>query len=130
MNHPPMRPHRTATGSHDEDLKRRLSWPPLKRLLALFKPYRSYIALASTLTIVGSLFQLGLPIFGKIAVDKITHTERVQDVDFYAAILAGLIVGAAVFSYIQFLLAAYAGNRIVKDLRERVNDGAGQPIRD
>jgi len=114
-----MRPHR-APGSHDEDLKRRLSWPPIRRLLGLFAPYRGYLALASFLTIFVSLFQLGLPIFGRIAVDKITQSAKVSDVDFYAAILAGLILGAGLFSYFQFLLAAYAGNSIVKDLRERV----------
>jgi len=107
-------------GSHDEDLKRKLSWAPIRKLLALFAPYRTYLAVASVLTILGSLFQLGLPIFGKIAVDKVTKSPNVSDVDFYSAILAGLILGAACFSYIQFLLAAYAGNRIVKDLREKV----------
>ena len=111
---------RTPTGSHDEDLKRRLTLPAVWRVLALALPYRRILAVSGLLALVASAFQLAFPILGRFAIDHVIQTRRVSDIDFYSAILVGILVAAGFVTYLQFVISAYAGNRIVKELRQQL----------
>jgi subfamily B ATP-binding cassette protein MsbA len=105
-------------GSHDEDLKKRLSLPAVWRVLALALPYRQILTVSGFLALIASGFQLAFPVFGKYAIDHVIQTRQIHDIDFYSAILAGLIAVAGAVTYLQFIISAYAGNRIVKELRQ------------
>ncbi len=107
-------------GSHDEDLKRRLSISAVRRVLALAVPYWRVLSVSGVLALVAALPQLAFPLFGRAAVDKVTKTQSVADIDRYALIMGGLFVVAGVITYLQIVTNAYAGLRIIRELRERL----------
>ncbi|HWD40502.1 MAG TPA: ABC transporter ATP-binding protein [Fimbriimonas sp.] len=109
-----------STGTHDEDLKRRLSLSSVWRVVRLAVPYRKVLAAAGLLTLTSTLLNLALPLLVRVAVDKITTTSQVHYVDLYGGILAGVLLIGAILGYLQFVISAYAGNKIIKELRERL----------
>jgi subfamily B ATP-binding cassette protein MsbA len=111
---------RSSGASRDEDLKKKVVLAELWRVLALALPYRGLLIVAAIFGLVGSAFELLLPLFAKTAVDHVTKTSKVSDVDLYSAALVGCVVLSALSNYAQFFLSARAGNAIIKDLRVRL----------
>jgi subfamily B ATP-binding cassette protein MsbA len=111
---------RSPAGSHDEDLQKKLSLPAVWRVLALAKPYRKILIVSGLLALIASSFQLAFAVRGKFAIDQITSTKSVHNIDFAGAVLAGLLVAAGFMKYLQLMMSAYAGNQIIKELRERL----------
>lgn len=110
----------TYSSTDDKDLKVKLTWPSVRRLLSLAIPYRGWLIAAGLLMLVGTGISLALPLLIKTAVAQVQTSGRVQDLDRSALLLLLLVLFGAAVNYVQFLLAAYAGNRIVTDLRLRL----------
>lgn len=92
----------------------------VRRVLSLAVPYRRILGVSALLASVASLIQLALPVLSKPGIDRITSTRDVSEIDRLAAIVAGLLVVAAAITYVQYIISAYAGNRIVMELRQRL----------
>lgn len=112
--------HRSSGPSNNEDLKKKIALAEVWRVLALAIPHRGLLICAAGFGLVGSFFQLVLPLVTKMAVDHATQTAKVSDVDKYSAALVGFVVLSATCNYVQFVLSARAGNTIIKELRLRV----------
>lgn len=98
----------------------RLSRSVLLRLLALAKPYRLLLGLAGGLMLVSTAISLSLPLVARAALDRVLATHDVRSLDRLAVALAGLILLSTLLSFAEFLLVAFAGNRIVLDMRARL----------
>lgn len=107
-------------GVNDEDLKRRLSASAVRRLLGLAKPYSRPLALAGVVALISTAVSLSLPILVREAIDGVTRSGSLRDLDRQAYAILGLVVAGGALSYFQFLLGARTGNRIVNDLRRRL----------
>lgn len=111
-----MRPPRPAS-TNDEDLKRKVSRDAVRRLLRLAIPHRTILALASVLSLLGSSVQLVLPLLIRESVNRVTKSHEVGELDRDAFVFLGMILLASALGYIQSILAAFAGNRVVMEFR-------------
>lgn len=109
-----------SSGTEDEDLKRRVDRRAVARLLRLALPFRNLLIVAGVLALLGNGVQLAVPLLVQRGVATVQRTGQVGAVDSQAALLAVLVVLGAILGYIQFLIAAYAGNRVTNDLRARL----------
>ncbi len=107
-------------GVNDEDLKRKLSASAIRRLLGLASPYSKPLAVAATVAMLSSLVTLSLPILVQRAIAIVGRSGVVRDLDREAYAIFGLLILAGALSYLQFLIGARTGNRIVNDLRARL----------
>lgn len=115
-----MRRHSGTSGTHDEDLKRKVSGDAVKRLLQLAVPYRGTLTVAAVLTLFGTALSLCLPILIRQTVNRVIGSRSVAELDRDAAAIIALIVVAALFGYLRYVVAAVAGNGIVRDLRQKL----------
>ena len=111
-----IRPTRSRQ-THDEDLKRKIEWAAVRRLLRLAVPYRARLAVAGVLTLLSSGLQLTIPLLVQRAANLVQKTASINTLDQAALALTGLVVLSTLINYAQYVLSAYAGNRIVMDLR-------------
>jgi subfamily B ATP-binding cassette protein MsbA len=111
-------PH--SPSNHDEDLKRKVSWTSILRLIGLALPHRKLLTLAGILALFGTGVQLALPLMIRQTVNRVTTSQSVAELDRDAGIFLGIILLGAAFGYVQFILSSLAGNRIVMDLRLRL----------
>lgn len=112
------RPHNS--GTNDDDLKRKLSSSAIRRLLGLARPYAKPIILAACLATLSILTSLLTPWLVRDAANRLFTQKNLAELDRDAAMILGLIVVSGTLSYIQFILSARVGNRIVNDLRVRL----------
>ncbi len=110
------RPQR-STQTTDEDLKRKIEWEAVRRLLRLAVPYRYRLAAAGVLTLISAGLQLAIPLLVRTSVNAVQATRNIAILDHAALALIGLVLLSTVIGYVQFVMSAYAGNRIVMDLR-------------
>jgi subfamily B ATP-binding cassette protein MsbA len=106
------------TAAHNE--YRKLSLPAVRRLLALALPYRSLLIGAGVLTLGSSGVSLALPLFVRNAVNRVIETRQAHALDRLALTIIALVVVSSLLRYIQFVLVAYVGNRIMMELRQRL----------
>jgi subfamily B ATP-binding cassette protein MsbA len=92
----------------------------LRRLLSLAMPYRGPLILAALLAFVGTGVQLALPVLARTTIDQALAKHDVGELDRMAVIILALIAAGAAAGYVQFILVANAGNRIVMDTRLRL----------
>lgn len=108
-------------GTNDEDLKRKLSGSAVRRLLGIARPYARPLALAGLVALVSSGITLSLPMLIQRAVAGVSAPGgSVRDLDRQAYAILGLLVLGGALGYVQFLMGARTGNRIVNDLRMRL----------
>jgi subfamily B ATP-binding cassette protein MsbA len=88
-----------------------------KRLLGYLKPYKGRMGLALLALIVSSAFGLAFPLVIVRLLDSVTKAQDTGPLNLLAAMLVGLFLLQAVFSFLQSYLLAYTGERIVYDLR-------------
>ena len=100
--------------------KGKVSLSALRRLLRLAAPYRSQLLLAGVLMLLSTGITLSLPLVTRRAIDQFTTLHQGRVLDQLALALVGLIVLGSVFSYGQYLLMAYAGNRVVMEMRQNL----------
>jgi len=104
----------------DEDKLVKLSVTGINRLFRLAAPYKVKLIFAGFLTLLGSAITLSLPLITQRGIDIVTKTHSLASLDSMVAKIVGLVLLSAVFGYSQYMIAAYAGNRIVMDLRVRL----------
>ena len=114
-----MRRH-SRTPMTDEDKLVKLSFAGVKRLFQLARPYRLQLVIAGLLTLVTSAVTLSLPLISQKGIDVVTKSHSLQNLDAMVLEIVGLVLVSAMFGYAQYMLAANAGNKIVKDLRVRL----------
>lgn len=100
---------------HDKLVK--LTWDSVRRLLKLAAPYKAQIGLATALMLLSSLTNLSLPLIMRFAVDRVSASQSVSDLNRYAILIIGIILVGAFFGYVQYVLIATTGNRIVREMR-------------
>ncbi|AIE85226.1 ABC transporter ATP-binding protein [Fimbriimonas ginsengisoli] len=115
-----MRRSPTTTSTHDEDLKRKVSWASIIRLVGLALPHRKLLTFAGVLALLGTALQLVLPLMIRETVNRVTQSKSVGELDRDALLFLGIILLGSAFGYVQFILSSLAGNRIVMDLRLRL----------
>lgn len=103
--------------THDEDLKRKIEWAAVRRLLRLTVPYRYWLGLAGVLTLISAGLQLVIPLLVRTSANVVQQSRSVATLDRAALALVGLVLVSTLINYSQYVISAYAGNRIVLDLR-------------
>ncbi len=100
-----------------EETYAKLSVSAVRRIYALALPYRVLLLLAGVLTLFSTGISLSLPVVARSALDRTLHSHRVADLDLLALTLVGMVILGSALGYAQYLLVAYAGNRVVMELR-------------
>lgn len=96
------------------------TWSSIKRLLALSQPYWKILALGGLLTLISTAFSLSLPWLIKQGFDETIATKSVANLDRYAVLVVAIILVASAISFGQFVLIAYVGNKVIKQVREQL----------
>jgi subfamily B ATP-binding cassette protein MsbA len=112
------RPHNS--GTNDDDLKRKLSASAIRRLLGLARPYAKSLILAAALAGLSTLTSLVVPWFVRDAANRLANQRAVSDLDRDASLIFAIVIASGVLNYVQFILSARIGNRVVNDLRVRL----------
>jgi len=109
-----------SASNNDEDLKRKVSLDAVLRLARLALPHWRLLGVASILALCGTGVQLALPVLIRTSVNSVTESRNVGELDRDATLFLGLILLGAALGFIQSILAALAGNRVVMEFRLRV----------
>lgn len=105
---------------NEEQLHKNLDSNLLKRLIAYFKPYTRYIALAVVLTITVSALAAVRPRLTPIAIDdKIAHKD-LPGLQTIMLILFGTLILQGIFQYAMTYLTSWIGQNIILDLRMKI----------
>lgn len=92
------------------------------RFLAYVLPYRKLLIVAFLLLPVGTLFHLAQPLITKTAVDDYLAPGITDGFGWLVLGFGALIALQFVMSYIQSVVNATLGQRVVRDLRQKVFD--------
>jgi subfamily B ATP-binding cassette protein MsbA len=92
----------------------------IRRLLAYVRPYRRQMVIASFGLLGGAALGLVFPWIMQNLVDAVLAQHDVAELNRITLILIGTFLARGVFYYIQNYALAYAGERIVVDLRREV----------
>jgi ATP-binding cassette, subfamily B, bacterial MsbA len=103
---------------HDKLVK--LSWASVRRLLLLAVPYKKQLIVAMFLMLIASGANLSVPLMIRFVVDKVTATKSFTDLNTYALIVIGIMAFSAVLGFVQYCLISVTGNRIVRELRQKL----------
>lgn len=100
---------------HDKLVK--LTWDSVRRLLAMALPYKVPLALGTLLMLLSSAANLSLPLVMRFAVDKVSKSLSIGDLNHFAVIIIGIIALSALFGYVQYVMIAVTGHKIVREMR-------------
>lgn len=92
----------------------------MARLLRLALPYKWLLVAASILSLISSGINLALPLLGRSALDRVLQTHSVAALDLLAGAIIGLVLISGLINFGQFYTLAFAGSRIVYDVRRSV----------
>lgn len=108
----------TGGGKDGLDKKKERGSPrDLLRLLAYLKPYRWRIALALAALIIGNLMGLAFPQLVRVLIDAAFIERNISKLNQTLLFIIALFGVQAIFGFVRSYLLAYAGERIVADLR-------------
>ena len=106
-----------------EDLALRDQLSQLRRLFALPKPYRGWLAVALIGVTVAAALGLVFPrIMGSLVDTALGEDGTTENLDRIALILLLVFLGQAGFNYLRMYALAVAGEGVVADLRRNVYD--------
>ncbi len=91
-----------------------------RRMLGYVRPYRLHLVLAGICLVSISLLSLAMPWAVKDLVDQVVVGEDLAQLNRIALLLAGIFVVRAVFGVAQTYLVAWAGERVVANLRREL----------
>jgi subfamily B ATP-binding cassette protein MsbA len=92
----------------------------VRRLLAYLRPYRGYMVIAVLGLLGGTAVGLVFPWIMQNLVDTVLAQGNLRELNRITLVLIATFVLRSVFYYVQNYYLAYAGERIVVDLREAV----------
>ena len=92
----------------------------IRRLLGYVAPYRRYMLIASVGLLGGAALGLVFPWIMQNLVDAVLAQHNLAELNRITLVLIGTFLVRGVFYYIQNYALAYAGERIVVDLRRQV----------
>jgi subfamily B ATP-binding cassette protein MsbA len=98
----------------------RFSLAAVRRLFALARPFRLLLSVAAVLMVISTGVSLSVPLVARQTLNSVVQTRQATALDRLALALIGLLLLGGVIGYLQFLLMAYAGNRIVMGMRARL----------
>lgn len=93
---------------------------PLRRIIALFRPYRGRLALVGGLILLSSLVSLASPFLLREVLDVAIPTADTVLLTLLAAGMIVVAVTTSVFDVIQTLVSTTVGQRVMHDLRTSV----------
>ncbi len=108
--------------SEEEVLTKKVDPEIMKRLLAFFKPYGKYIAIATFLTITISALAALRPRLTPIAIDDKIMNHDMPGLQFIILIMFGTLVVQGIIQYIMTYLTSWIGQKIIYDLRKKIFD--------
>ncbi|MFA7361034.1 MAG: ABC transporter transmembrane domain-containing protein, partial [Candidatus Kapaibacterium sp.] len=91
-----------------------------KRLLSYFKPYKWYIVLAVSLTLLISALAAVRPRLTPIAVDDMIVNKNLPGLQIIVLILFGTLVLQGIIQYAMAYLTSWIGQKIIFDLRKKI----------
>jgi ATP-binding cassette subfamily B multidrug efflux pump len=94
----------------------------MRRLLQFMSPHRASIGRAFAAIVGLSVLQLAPPYLTKIAIDTHIATGELEGLDTLAILFAVVLVLSYVLEYIQTYTLQMTGQRIIFDLRMRINE--------
>jgi ATP-binding cassette, subfamily B, bacterial MsbA len=92
----------------------------LKRMFAFAMPYRWFLAGAFVIMLAGSGLTLVMPTFAGLLIDNIVGSKDYGVLNSLAFIATGIFLLQAVAAYFQRYFIAYAGERVVNDVRQKL----------
>ena len=104
----------------DQDKLAKPSWPSIKRLIGLSVPYWPLLTVGALLTLTSTAASLSLPWIIKRGFDETIATRSVTNLDWYAFVVVGVILLSSVINYGQFILIAYVGNQVIREVRSKL----------
>src|SRR5579871_6194054 len=111
---------RTDKATPGAEAKPQVSLGAVRRLLTLARPHLPLLLAAGCLMLLSTAVSLSLPLLARQTVDQVLKTRQVSTLDHLALAMIGLILLGALLGYLQFLLMAFVGNRIVLEMRARL----------
>ncbi|MCB0727325.1 MAG: ABC transporter ATP-binding protein [Ignavibacteriae bacterium] len=108
--------------SEEEVLTKKVDPQIMKRLLAFFKPYGKYIAIATFLTITISALAALRPRLTPIAIDDKIMNHDLPGLQFIILIMFATLVVQGIIQYIMTYLTSWIGQKIIYDLRKKIFD--------
>ncbi len=102
------------------DTKGRISIPTLRRLFSLVMPHKRLLFAAGALILVDTGITLSFPLLARAATNAVSVAHSVAVLNHYAMLMVLLLLTSGLLMYVQFLLVAAAGNRVVWQLRKDV----------
>ena len=102
------------------EVKGKVSLSAVRRLLQLTTPYRRLQIIAAFMALLNSAITLSMPILTQRAINDFARVHQERVLDQLAMYLIGLIVLGSIVGYVQYIMMAYIGNRIVMELRRRL----------
>ena len=106
------------TDEHPEKMP--LTWGAVRRLMALAKPYWKLLASAGLLMLISTGVSLYLPLAARKELDHVLQTRQIASLDRLAFQLIGLLLVSTVLGFGEYLMVAFAGNKIVTGLRAKL----------
>ncbi len=103
-----------------EEVKGKISVAALKRLFSLTKPFARTLYVAGVMMLLDTVLTLSLPLVARLATNTVIQTHSAALLNRYGLVMLLLMLASGVFLYIEYYLVAFAGNRIVTDLRARL----------
>ncbi len=113
-----------STGQRTANNDPRSRTPPsageIRRLLRYVAPYRRYMIIATAGLLGGAALGLVFPWIMQNLVDAVLAQHDLAELNRITLVLIGTFLARGVFYYVQNYALAYAGERIVVDLRREV----------
>ncbi|MBS1516195.1 MAG: ABC transporter ATP-binding protein [Bacteroidetes bacterium] len=104
----------------EEQLHKKIDSYLFKRLIAYFKPYSKYIALAVLLTITVSALAAVRPRLTPIAIDEKIANKDVPGLQTIMLILFATLILQGIIQYAMTYLTSWIGQNIIMDLRMKI----------
>src|SRR5579859_448281 len=114
------RSSRSRPASGEATVRTPPSATEIRRLLGYVAPYRRYMVIASVGLVGGAALGLVFPWIMQNLVDAVLGQHNLAELNRITLVLIGTFLVRGVFYYIQNYALAFAGERIVVDLRREV----------
>lgn len=90
------------------------------RLLAYLKPYRWHMVVAIVALVLSTGFGLIFPLVIVRLLDTVTQAQTMAPLNTLLGVLVLVFLLQAAFGFLQYYMLAYAGEKIVVDIREQL----------